>query len=271
MNPRAIQVTLPEQSKQRLDELVMQRDLAMDQQKALQARINMCDDTSDSLIRDRLIAEHSKQALRANHLQRLVSACNQYLMQLRLAPGTTLELHPALNLTIKTSLPKAVESTREQIADLQREIARTRALPLKHSSKQEGINRYLAGLALRFQPRVAFDQFGNAKVIWNEDLVHSKSDVLGILYWIAPSSVTKAFAELMLAHEDEPEDAVSPQEREQQINKFNGTLLQLERQEEALISCAAADGHEITRRPDASPMAVLNLVIVQEEQQQQVA
>jgi hypothetical protein len=267
MNPRAIQVALPDQAKARLDELTIARDSAFDQMRALQARINMCDDTSDSLIRDRLTAERDKQSHRHNSLSRLVSSCNQYLMQLRLATGTALEVHPPLNLTIKTSLPQAVESTRRQIADLQKEIARTRALPLKVSSKQEGINRYLAGLALRFQPRVAFDQHGNAKVLWNEDMVHSKDDVLGILYFIAPASVTKAFAELMLAHEGEPEDAVSPEEREQRLAKFANTLLTLERQENSLISCAAADGFEIVRRPDANPLAVLNLVIVAQQEQ----
>jgi hypothetical protein len=45
----------------------------------------------------------------------------------------------------------------------------------------------------------------------------------------------------------------------------------LERQENSLISCAAADGFEIIRRHDADPRAVLNLVIVAREPQQQVA
>jgi hypothetical protein len=41
----------------------------------------------------------------------------------------------------------------------------------------------------------------------------------------------------------------------------------LERQENSLISCAAADGFEIVRRPDANPLAVLNLRIVAQQEQ----
>src|SRR6516162_9146726 len=101
MNMRGVQVQIPEQAQQRLDELTIARDLALDQTRALQARINMCDGSSDSMIRDRLTAERDKQQHRHNALSRLVSACNQWLVGLRLVPSTALEVHPPLNLTIK--------------------------------------------------------------------------------------------------------------------------------------------------------------------------
>jgi hypothetical protein len=169
MNPR-IQITLPAQAQQRLDELNIQRDSALDQVRALQARINMADGGSDSLIRDRLTAERDKQSLRHNHLQRLVSACNQFVMQLRLAPGTALEVHPPLNLTIKTSLPQAVESTRRQIVEVQAEIAKVCAAPLKVSSKREAARAYLERLAHTYAPRIVFDGRGGAKAMWREDM-----------------------------------------------------------------------------------------------------
>jgi hypothetical protein len=272
MNMRGIQVQVPDQAKQRLDELTIQRDLAMDQQKALQARINMCDDTSDSLIRDRLAAEHSKQALRANHLQRLVSACNQFLMQLRLVPGTALEVHPPLNLTIKTSLAKAVETTQRMIRECQQDIAKVRALPLKQSSKREAARAYLERLAQVYAPKIVFDGKGNAKATWREDMVVSKDEILSLIVWAlgpnGPAELVEAFA---IDDEPEPEDAISPEDRHQQLSTFANALLQLERQEECIIRNAVADGFELTRRPDANPMAVLNLVIVAQEPQQQVA
>jgi hypothetical protein len=270
MNPRALQIQLPEQARQRLEELTLARDLALDQQKALQARINMAD--GDSMIRDRLVAEHSKQALRANHLQRLVSSCNQYLMQLRLVPGTTLEVHPPLNLTIKTSLPKAVEATREQIADLQKEITKTRSAPLKVESRRDAARSYLERLAQVYAPRLVVDGRGNAKATWREDMVVSKDEILALIVWaLGPNGPQELVEAFQIDEEPEPEGALTPLEKEETLGRFNKTLLTLERQENSLISCAAADGHEITRRPDANPMAVLNLVIVQQEPQQQVA
>jgi hypothetical protein len=268
MNMRGVQVQIPEQAQQRLDELTIARDLALDQQRALQARINMCDGTSDSMIRDRLTAERDKQSLRHNSLARLVSSCNQWLVGLRLVPGTTLEVHPPLNLTIKSSLPAAVASTREQIADLQKEIAKVRAAPLKVSSKRESARAYLERLARVYAPKLVFDGRGNAKATWREEMVVSKDEILSLIAWAlgpnGPSELVEAFA---IDEEAEPEDAISPEERERQLAKFANTLLTLERQENSLISCAAADGFEIVRRPDANPMAVLNLVIVAQREQ----
>jgi hypothetical protein len=272
MNMRGIQVVVPEQAQQRLEDLRISAEMALDQTRALQARINMADGASDSLIRERLIAERDKQSLRHNSLSRLVSACNQWLMQLRLVPGTALEVHPPLNLTIKTSLPAAVASTREQIADLQKEIAKVRAAPLKVSSKRESARAYLERLAQTYAPRIVFDGRGNAKAMWREDMVVSKDEILSLIAWAlgpnGPAELVEAFA---IDEEPEPEDAISPEERERQLAKFANTLLTLERQENSLISCAAADGFEIVRRADANPLAVLNLVIVRQEPQQQVA
>jgi hypothetical protein len=271
MNMRGVQVQVPDEAKQRLAELNMQRDLALDQTKALQNRLNMLPDDAGDL-RQRLVSEREKQALRANYLQRLVSACNQWLFQLRLAPGTALETHPPLNLTIRTSLPHAVESTRRQIADLQKEIAKVRSAPLKISSKRDAARAYLERLAQVYAPRLVLDARGNAKAMWREDMVVSKDEILALIVWAlgpnGPAELVEAFA---IDEEPEPEGALTPLEKEETLSRFNKTLLTLERQENSLISCAAADGHEITRQPDASPLAVLNLVIVQQEPVQQVA
>jgi hypothetical protein len=267
---RGVQVQIPEQAQQRLEDLRISSEMALDQTRALQARINMCDGTSDSMIRDRLISERDKQSHRHNSLARLVSSCNQWLVGLRLVLGTSLEVYPPLNLTIKTSLPQAVASTREQIADLQKEIAKVRAAPLKVSSKRESARAYLERLAQVYAPKLVFDGRGGAKAMWREDMVVSKDEILSLVCWAlgpnGPAELVEAFA---IDDEPEPEDAISPEERERQLSKFANTLLTLERQENSLISCAAADGFEIVRRPDANPMAVLNLVIV--VQQEQVA
>ena len=270
MNMRGVLVDVPDQASQRLDELTIQRDLALDQTKALQARINMLDGSPQ--LAERLVSERDKQALRANHLQRLVSSCNQYLMQLRLVPGTTLEVHPPLNLTIKTSLPHAVEATRRQIADLQKEIAKVRSAPLKVSSKREAARAYLERLAQVYAPKIVFDGRGGAKATWRENMVVSKDEILALIVWaLGPNGPAELVEAFQIDEEPEAEDAISPEERERQLSKFANTLLTLERQENSLISCAAADGFEIVRRPDASPLAVLNLVIVAREPQQQVA
>ena len=52
------------------------------------------------------------------------------------------------------------------------------------------------------------------------------------------------------------------------LTKLANELLSWERREEQLIVRAEADGREILRRADASPLAVLDLVIVAQVQAQ---
>ena len=52
------------------------------------------------------------------------------------------------------------------------------------------------------------------------------------------------------------------------VGNIKRELLDLERREEALIMRAADDGLDVLRRPDASPPAVLGVVVVKEAQAQ---
>jgi hypothetical protein len=259
---RGVTVTLPEASERKLNEITMARDLALDQSRSLQARTNQL--PSDAVeFHARLSPERDKHQHRWNQLHQLVSRLNQF--QLRLRPDEVLVPSAPLDLRIKGSLPNAIGQTRKGIADLRMEIAKARAAPLTQAAKQDAVNRYLASLSYRFHPRVTFDLQGNAKVIWqHEEMVHSKDDVLGMLYWFAPIAVRKAFSE-MLAQEPEPEDATTPEAKAELIRKFEATLYQLECQEECLITSAAADGTEVLRRPEANPFAVLQVQIVAKE------
>jgi hypothetical protein len=102
---------------------------------------------------------------------------------------------------------------------------------------------------------IGFDARGNATLKWHEEMA-TMDQTLGV------ERVAAAF----VADLPPPaEDAISPAEREREISKLSGTLLQLERQEEVIISCAFADGTEILRRPDANPMAVLRLQVAAKE------
>ena len=74
-----------------------------------------------------------------------------------------------------------------------------------------------------------------------------------------PEQVSAAFSRDL---EPERPDAVSPLEREKRISELSVSLLALERTEEALILRAAGEGIELSRRGDASPVAVLGVVVV---------
>jgi hypothetical protein len=263
---RGVQVQIPEKAKRVLEDLNGQKDSALDMSRSVQGRLNALPDDADPRLRERITAERDKYIQKHSCLLRLTSSIQQYLFQLRLPPGYVLEMAPPPDIQIKTTTLKAIEATRARIAECTAEIARTRALPLKHQSRQLALATYLARLAQRVRPRIGFDQRGNARVQWaSEDFV-TREDILGAIVWalgpLGPAQLVEAFE---IEQEPEPENAVSPEEREQQISKFTNTLLALERQEEFLIERAAEEGTEITRRPDANPMAVLQLQIVAQE------
>jgi hypothetical protein len=235
-------------------------------------RLNVLGDGDDVAgLRGRLTAERDKHNEKHRQLSRVVSSCNQWCMQLRLHPHEMLAEAPPLDLKIRTSLTNAIEATRRQIVDLQREIAKARHAPLKRSSQRDAVGAYVMRLAARHGPRINFDVRGNVRIGWAEDIVAGKDDVLGMLCWLlGPDPLLAAFFR-DLDTESEADGAMTPQERDEAVDRFSQTLLQLERQECYLIESAARDGTEVIPRAECSPLAVLGLVIVTKEVQQQVA
>jgi hypothetical protein len=270
---RGIQVELPECASAVLADLQAARDSALDSSRSAQQRLNQLDDAdTDPRLRDRVAAEQSRHTLRHNQLHRLVSAINQYLFNLRLAPGFVLAPAPPLDINSRSTPANAVAGMREDIANVNREMAAVRAAPLKRNSQREAVAMHLSNLARRVRPRISFDARGVARIGWAEDMVFDKNDILGVVCWaLGPEGLKRFLAAFELDTGPEPEGALSPEEREQQLSRLATTLLTLERQEEFHINRAAADGMEILRRPDASPLAVLGIAIVAQEAEAAVA
>jgi hypothetical protein len=63
-------------------------------------------------------------------------------------------------------------------------------------------------------------------------------------------------------------DAMPASERMRRVAELEAQLPELDQREEALIERAHSDGLEVLRRPDASPLAVLGIVIAQAQVQQ---
>jgi hypothetical protein len=275
---KGVQVELPECASAMLADLQAARDSALDSSRSAQQRLNqLADADTDPRLRDRVAAEQSKHTLRYNQLHRLVSEVNQWLVQLRLAPGFVLAPAPPLDINSRRAAPlptpaNAVAGMREDIANVKREMAAVRAAPLKRNSQREAAVAHLSNLARRVRPRISFDARGVARIGWAEDMVVDKSEVLGMIVWALGPENFKCFERALdLDAGPEPENAISQAEREQQLDKLATTLLTLERQEEFHINRAAADGMEILRRPDASPLAVLGIAIVAQEAEAAVA
>jgi hypothetical protein len=261
MQGRGIVVSVPPEAQARLDELSILRDSALDASRACQQRMNMLPDDADQLA-IKLAAERDKHAQQHNILHRLLSAINQALFQMRLPPGYILEPAPPIAIELRKgqTIFELIEAVRCEISAINRQMTLVRSAPLRKQSMREELTRYLASHAMRVRPRVSFQQ-GNAKVHWDEDTVHSKDDVLGLLSWFmgGPQELAVAFG---IEQEPEPPDALTPDERATQLSKLADDLLALERREAALLN--GVDG--ILPRPEMNPLAYLQVRITMEAQ-----
>jgi hypothetical protein len=254
---RGIQVEVPQHAQDRLDELTVLRDAALDAAKATQSRINALTEETEGAMRQRLAADLNKHTRCQNDFHRLLSACNQFLVQLRLGPGQYLA-----PVTIAGTPPEgqsaadAVTHIRGLIAALNRRIHEIKRAPVKHGSQREALISHLAYLAQRVRPRLNVDRNGRAHVVWAEDLLADKNDLLGLFALICPGETLAMF---QIDEKPEPADALTPDEREQKLSKLADELLELERKEVALLSLAEG----MLPRPDCSPMAYLQVQIVE--------
>jgi hypothetical protein len=154
---RGATVTLPAAAADKITNLTLQKDSALDQQRGCANRMGMLPQDAEAL-RERLNSEVARHAERFRSLSLTVSKLNQFVFELKLPPNTVLEMAPPPEIKIRTTPAAAIESTRAQIADLHREIALVRAAPMKKASMQAAIQDYLSSLALRAKPRVGFDR-----------------------------------------------------------------------------------------------------------------
>jgi hypothetical protein len=261
---RGVQVELPAAAQAKLDELVMLRDLALDASRTTNVRLQqaLSQGDVDPRLRAKLEAETARATDKHRVLAMLTSKVNQWWAELRLPPTHRLECQPPYNhvqLQPGETLAEAVAKVRTEIADVKRQIAAVKSAPLKTVSQMEALAIYIDGLMQRAKPRVGFDVKGNARVLWTEDLVASKDDLLGVLAFIlGPETIAASFAR-SLEQEDEPANAVTPTQRAERLAELAEALLKLERRECAWVECDAS----ILPRADVSPLAFLTLRIAQ--------
>jgi hypothetical protein len=267
-----IKIELPEAASKKLAELELAKMSAEDSMRGTQGRINSLPANATEL-RARLAVERDRNIERHRQLSMLHSRVNQWTVELRLPPGSVLEPAPAVDIKLRASetVAAAIENVRREISALNQQMVQVRSAPLRKSSQQEAVRAYLARQAQAVGPKISFDARGNARILWNEDMIASKDDLMGILAWVlGPQQLLAAFFR-DLEQDPERPDAVSPLEREKKLSEALASLLVLERREEAMIERAANDGIEVPRRPDASPLAVLGVVIVAKEAQPSAA
>jgi hypothetical protein len=259
---RGIQVELPSCATEKLDELQIRRDNALTLSHAAQSKINMLDGRNGGHLLEKLTTDRDLWARAHNELHRLQSAIHQYLFELRLPVGYVLASAPvAVELEKGQTPAEALTKVRNEIAAINQQIVAVRRAPLKKSSQQDAVRAYLARLVERVRPTVGFDARGNGRVLWREEMVVNKDEVLGLIVWalgpLGPQELLSAFE---LDQQPEPPNAISPEEREQNLHDLSSALLSAERRESAVLELT-----DVLPRAEMSALSYLQIAIVAKE------
>lgn len=208
--------------------------------------------TRATALRERL---HKEQA-RANVTADIVNGIDLYLQ--RLAGDMSI----SVSMFDRRKLPKrlaseTLEDLREKISELQLKIRNVQSAPIAGKSKRAAVKRYLGTLVANGKPTANVNAQGEVSIRLGSGpdsvaLFDAKgSRLLGmVMHLVGEDTVLDVLA----PREAERPNAITPQQRDEQLTELRDELLMLERAEEV-----ALDGTGILRRADADPRAILGI------------
>lgn len=252
--------------------------VSADHTSAVQARAAI-DRAAASLkaANDRVEARSS----RFNGVQAVISEIERWLGSL--PPAATLEPFTSKARPAKGEIPSvAIERTRKQIAALQAELHRVRSAPRPAALAKAAIAAEITVLAEAGKPdpfrvieegegiewpktplvaRVSGDALSKDGPLTLDAISRTEAPhaVALIAYLFRDALIAKLNAEVDALADDSA--ALTPEERATKETALLAKLLGCEHDEEAMIEHAEADGFEVLRRREASPLAVLGVAI----------
>jgi hypothetical protein len=261
---------LPPPAREKLVAIEGQRFDALDAAASATRRMNaggVRNDMEDA----RLSAVRERESRRAEELGAFTSRAKLWLNDL--APSVTLEMAPPIGAELLDgeSLQQGVTRLRDAITAASLELIRVRNAPLPKEHLKAAARTHVAERAARGRPQNIAVERRQFTLRWPEcDAFGPSGWVLDLLAWMAADQMISAFEAAIDANGDARE-AMGALEKARATGELETKIDFWERQEEAIITSAAEQGIEILRRGNASPMAVLGLVIATEAKAQAAA
>jgi hypothetical protein len=206
-------------------------------------------------LRDRLETQQNRH----RSLAEISGSIRRYLELL--PPSALIEVAPRMKVKLKEgeSLKKALDRIRSDIAEKQRERQQVMRAELPIIDRKRAARAFVNELATKGAPQIVanHEQF---KVTFSPQSFTTATDIPAVLAWLNP----ELFRERLCAQIDampKPTNALSTDDKRGRLKELKAQVYQLELQEEALIEKATDDGFEIARRADASPQAILGIIV----------
>jgi len=146
-----------------------------------------------------------------------------------------------------------LEKTRARIAELAAELAVRQRATLARADIEAAIKAHVAELAAQARPTI--DTASGLRITWP-----ARVTAVQTLAWLDPAALAAAVAREIPPSAGKGK-GVSESERASAVKRLKFELLAIEREEEALVTLALANGVDAVRRPTADPRAVLQIEV----------
>jgi hypothetical protein len=222
---------------------------------------------------EQLIEKRDRFSQRFDELNVLLNKIKQFLREL--PPGVVLEVAPPVRTKLRDDekVASAIARVRLDILSCKQDLAAAQNAPLPVAE----LKRLVAARVLRMKnngaPNLTVD--GGKLVLWFTDPRAGDSrcelnEVARLLAWFDADRLTARLADEIDAL-GEPQNPLTPEAKEKKLAELTARMNDLERSEEALVENAQAQGMDVMRRADASPAAVLGIVVKAAAQAQAAA
>jgi hypothetical protein len=149
---------------------------------------------------------------------------------------------------------------RAQIAAIKREQADLKSAPAASAEVRAAIRDYVERMAARHTPRIRLAG-GGMYVDWNAvDVLGVPDAPFGVMCWAAPEAMMKRL-EAEAGEYTNGRLGLAADERARREAQLAERLSELEMREEAMVSELLSAGVDVVRRHDASPAAILGVVV----------
>jgi len=164
------------------------------------------------------------------------------------------------------TLASGVERLRGQIATLRNERRKVQQAGLPIADAKAAAQAYVDGVVARGRPKIVaeHERFTVTFEALVENAYTPTPDLAAALAWLDP----KAFARRLMDELDaapKPALALSKKAKADKLAMIAAELAALEYEEEALAARSEVEGPAVARRPDASPAAILGVIVTKEK------
>lgn len=211
--------------------------------------------------RARAAVHHAKSAAIKQLLTNIENWRRDFKPGFKLVDAKPVEL-PKLT---ENSFQQAVGEIRVQIGELDKERRHLASATPTKAEQHEAARRYVDDLARKAKPTIRATHGKKLELTFGHahSLLNSANVTAAIMAWVSPEQY---LARIIEALDAQPVGYVMSAEEVAKKTEFlRSETLRLERIEEATITLASRHDMEITRRPTASPLAVLEVEMVRIE------